>query len=230
MKWWVIYKNLPLTTAVRLPHARSGNCQRQETFFAPSVDKQTRNYGTECLNHHSSLSALSSNGLSRSRMKWWGTYTNLSVIAISRLSHPQSRMNQGQQTLLAPFPDQEAHNYERDYSCHHPSLSIPRSKRLSHSKMKWWAVYTNVPVNAIVKLYHSWSGDRQDQQTFLTPSSNKLIRNYHKNFSNHHSFISTQRSKELSLRKMKWWIKYKYLPVNAILRLRHLSSREIQEQ
>ena len=70
MKWWVIYKNLPLTTTVRLPHAQSGDCQRQETFFAPSVDKQTRNYGTECLNHHSSLSALSSNGLSRSRMKW----------------------------------------------------------------------------------------------------------------------------------------------------------------
>ena len=29
---------------VRLPHPRSGDSQGQETFLAPSADKQTRNY------------------------------------------------------------------------------------------------------------------------------------------------------------------------------------------
>ena len=31
---------------VRLPHPRSGDSQDQETFSAPSADKQTRNYDT----------------------------------------------------------------------------------------------------------------------------------------------------------------------------------------
>ena len=44
---------------VKLPHPRSGDSQGQETFLAPSADKQTRNYDTECLNHHPSLSTLS---------------------------------------------------------------------------------------------------------------------------------------------------------------------------
>ena len=42
----------------RLPHPRSGDSQGQETFLAPSADKQTRNYDTECSNHHPSLSTL----------------------------------------------------------------------------------------------------------------------------------------------------------------------------
>ena len=29
----------------------------------------------------------------------------------------------------------------------HPTLSALRSKRLSHSKMKWWAICTNLPIN-----------------------------------------------------------------------------------
>ena len=44
--------------------------QGQETFLAPSADKQTRNYDTECSNHHPSLSTLRPKGLSRSMMKW----------------------------------------------------------------------------------------------------------------------------------------------------------------
>ena len=46
---------------VRLSHPRSGDSQGQETFLAPSADKQTHNYDTECSNHHPSLSTL----------KWW---------------------------------------------------------------------------------------------------------------------------------------------------------------
>ena len=44
--------------------------QGQETFLAPSADKQTRSYDTECSNPHSSLSTLRPKGLSRSMMKW----------------------------------------------------------------------------------------------------------------------------------------------------------------
>ena len=49
------------------PHPRSGDRKVQETFSAPSVNKQTRNYDTECLNHHPSLR---SKGLSYNKMKW----------------------------------------------------------------------------------------------------------------------------------------------------------------
>ena len=33
-----------MNAIVRLPHPRSGDSQGQETFLAPSADKQTRNY------------------------------------------------------------------------------------------------------------------------------------------------------------------------------------------
>ena len=49
---------------VRLPHPRSGDSQAQETFLAPSADKQTRNYDTECSIHHPPLSTLRPKGLS----------------------------------------------------------------------------------------------------------------------------------------------------------------------
>ena len=39
-------------------------------FLAPSADKQTRNYDTECSNDHPSLSPPRPKGLSRSMMKW----------------------------------------------------------------------------------------------------------------------------------------------------------------
>ena len=49
MKWWAIYTNLPVNAIVRLPHPQSGDSQGQETFLAPSADKQTRNYDTRVL-------------------------------------------------------------------------------------------------------------------------------------------------------------------------------------
>ena len=39
-------------------------------------------------------------------------------------------------------------------------------------------IYTNLPVNAIVRLPHPQNGDRQGQETFLSPSANKQTRNY----------------------------------------------------
>ena len=41
-----------VNATVRLPHPRNADIQGQETFLAPSADKQTRNYDTECSNHH----------------------------------------------------------------------------------------------------------------------------------------------------------------------------------
>ena len=45
-----IYTNLPVDVIVRLPHPRSGDRQGQETFLAPSADKETCNYDKECSN------------------------------------------------------------------------------------------------------------------------------------------------------------------------------------
>ena len=62
-----MYIYIPVNVIVRLPHPRSGDSQGQETFLAPSADKQTRNYDTA---HHPSLSTLRLKGLSRRKMKW----------------------------------------------------------------------------------------------------------------------------------------------------------------
>ena len=47
-----VYTNLPVSDIVGLPHPRSGDSHGQETFLAPSADKQTCNYDTECSNHY----------------------------------------------------------------------------------------------------------------------------------------------------------------------------------
>ena len=71
------YTNLPVNALVRLPHPQSGDSQGQETFLAPSADKKTRNYDTECSNHHPSLSTQRPKGLSRSKMNWWAIYIQI---------------------------------------------------------------------------------------------------------------------------------------------------------
>ena len=38
-----------MNAIVRLPHPQSGDSQGQETFLAPSADKQIRNYDTRVL-------------------------------------------------------------------------------------------------------------------------------------------------------------------------------------
>ena len=50
-------------------HPGSRDSQDHETFLAPSADKQTSDYDTECSNHHPSLSTLRSKGLGSSMMK-----------------------------------------------------------------------------------------------------------------------------------------------------------------
>ena len=137
-----------------VPHLQSGDSQAQKMFLAPSADKQTPNYGTECSNHRPFLSALRSKGLSCSKMKWWAIYTNLPANAIVRISHPRSRDSQGHETFLAPSVLKQTHKCDTECSNHHPSLSTLRSQGLSHSKMKWWTIYTNLYIYIYIYTYY----------------------------------------------------------------------------
>ena len=58
-------------------------------------------------------------------------------------------------------------------------------------------IYTNLPVNAKVRLPHPRRGNSQGQETFLAPSAE--TRNYDAKCSNHHPSLSTLRSKRLSV-------------------------------
>ena len=71
-------------------------------------------------------------------------------------------------------------------------------------------MHANLPVNAIIRLPHPWSGDSKGQETFLAPSADKPTRNYDTECSIHQPSLSTQRSKGLSYIKMKYIQIYKY--------------------
>ena len=109
--------------------------------------------------NHPSWSTLRSKGLSCSRIKWWYRYTNLPTNIILRVPNPWSRNNQGKETFLAPSAGKKIRNYDLDCSNHKPCLLTLRSKELSCNKMKWWAIYTNLPVILIFRLTHAQSGD-----------------------------------------------------------------------
>ena len=163
---------------IRLPHRRSGDSQSQKTFLTSSAEKPTPNYHTEFSNHHSSLSSLSPIGLSRSKMKWWDIHTNLPVDVIVRLPHPRSRDSQDQKKFLAPFGDKQTRDYDIEFSNQHPSVSTLTRNRLSRSKMKWWAVCTNLPADVIDRLPHPRIGKSHGQERFLAPSAYKQTLNY----------------------------------------------------
>ena len=230
MKWCAIWTNLPMDVIVRLPHPQSGDSQGQETFLAPSADKQARNYDIECSNHHRSLSTLRSKGLSRSKIKWRAIYTNFAVYVIVRLRHPPSGDSQGKETLLPPSVDKQTRNYDRECSNHHPPLSTLRPKGLSHSKIKWWAIHTNIPVDVKIRLTDPRSQNCQSQETFLGPSSDKQTHNYDIEYSNHHPSLSSLRPKSLSRIKMKWWTIDRNVPVDVRVRLHHPQSGDTQGQ
>ena len=177
MKWCAKCTNLPVDVIVRLPHPWSGDSQDQEAISPPSADKPTGNYDIECSNHHPSLSNLTPKILSRSKIKWWAIYTILPVDFIVQLPQPRSGDSQGMETFLAPSADKPTRNYDRECSSHQPSLSPLRPKGLSRSKMKWWAIYTNLPMDVIVRLSHPQIGNSQGQETFLAPSADKKPRN-----------------------------------------------------
>ena len=65
-------------------------------------------------------------------------------------------------------------------------------------------MYTNLPVNVIVKLSHTRSRDLQGQERYLTPSADNQTRNHDTECSDHYPSVSTTNSKGLSGSKMKW--------------------------
>ena len=230
MKWWAIHTNLPLDVIVKLPHPRSGHSQNKRTSLAHSVDNPIRNYDIECSNHHPSLSTLRPKGLSHSKMKCWAMYTNFTMDAIARLPHPWGGNSQGQETFLEPSADKETRNYDRECSNHNLSLSTLRPKGLSHSKMKWWAIHTNLQVNVRVRLSHHRCRASRNKETCLAPSAGKPTGNYDIEGWKHHPSLSTLRRKGLSRSKMKWWAIHKNLPVDVIVSLPHPRSGESQGQ
>ena len=229
-KWLATHTNIPVHVMIRLTHPRSRESQKHETFLAPSADKKTCSYDIECSNHHHSLSILRPKGLSRSKMKWWAIYANLPVGVIVRLPHRGSGDTKYQEAFLAPSPDKQTRNYNKECSNHHPSPSTLTPKGLSRSKMKWWAIKRNIPVGVIVRLPHRRSGDNQYQEAFLAPSADKQTRNYDIECSNHHSSLSTIRPKGLSHSKMKWWLTYTNIPVDVTFRLPRPCSGDRKNQ
>ena len=96
--------------------------------------------------------------------------------------------------------------------------------------MKWWAIYTNLPIDVIVRLTHPRSGHSLDQKTFLAPSADKQTHNYDIECSNHHPSLSTLRPKGLGRWKMKSWAIYTNFTVDIVVRLTHPPSADSQGQ
>ena len=174
-------------------------------FLAPTADNYARNLNIQCSNYHTSLLTIRRKWLSHRETKYWAIYKYLPLNIIVRLRHPRSQDNQGQETFLAPSADKKTHNHNIQSSNHHSSISSLRPKGLCLSKIQWWAIYTNLQVNDIVRLRDPLNGYSQGQKTFLARSADKQIRNHDIECSNHHPSPSTLRPKRLSCSKMKWW-------------------------
>ena len=91
-------------------------------------------------------------------------------------------------------------------------------------------IYAHLLICAVVRLPHPRSGDIQGQETFLAPSAGKQTRNCDKDSSSHDLSIA--------IRHWDWAVTgqnsepyiYVNLLINAIVRLTHSSSGDIQGQ
>ena len=142
-------------------------------------------------------------GLSRSKFKWWAIDNNLSVNVLVRLLHPQI-WSMWYKTLLAPSSNKQTSNYDTGCSKHHSSILTVRPRRLSQSKMKWWAIYTNLPLNAIVRVPYPRIGYTWREQTILAISAYNQTCNYDTECSSYHPSLSILRPRWLSCSNMKW--------------------------
>ena len=141
--------------------------------------------------------------LSCNKMKRSNIYTNFPVNVIVRIAHLQSKDSHGQERFWSPSAGKQICNYHREFSNHDPSLSTLRSKGFSPSKVKWWAIYTNLIVNAIVRIPHTRGRGSQVQETFLASSADKQTCSYDTECSNHNPSLSNLRSKGLSRSQLK---------------------------
>ena len=171
------------------------------TFLAPSADKKTRNYDIEFSKHHPSLSTLKPNGLSRSKMKWSDIHINFPVDVIVRLPHLWNGNRQGQEIFLASSAYKKSRHCDIEWSKRHPSLSTIRPKGLSRSQMKWWALYTNLPEDVIIRLPHLRIRENQGQETFLAPPAYKQTRNYDIECSNLPSLTINPKTKGIEVQQ-----------------------------
>ena len=147
-------------------HPRNRDRQRKETFSELPADKQNHNHDIESSNYRSYLSTARSKTLSQKKMKWWAMYTNLPLNLIVELPHLRRGDSAVQEIFLAPSTKKQTCNHDIEYSNHHPYLSTLGSQRLSRSKMKWWSIYTNLQLIAIVRLPHPRKGDSKGQEKF----------------------------------------------------------------
>ena len=129
-----------------------------KSFKHPLLTKKRANLTQECSNHHISLSTLRSKGLSCRKMKWSAIYTNLTVNAIVRQSHPWSADSQGQERFSALPADEKTLNYNTKV-LKPPSLPIK-------PKVKGIELYQDDMVSHIYKVTSEC-----DSQT--TPSSER---------------------------------------------------------
>ena len=108
--------------------------------------------------------------------------------------------SQGQETFLSSSTDKQTRNYDTECSNDWLSLSTLRSKGLSRSKMKWWAIHANLQVNVIDYLILG----AEIARVFSTLDWQANPQLWHRIF-NHHPSQLILRSKELILRQLKWW-------------------------
>ena len=146
---------------------RSRDIQGLETFLETSGDKKILNYDTEWSNQPPSLSALSSDWLSGSMIKCWAICTNLPLNVIVRLLHPPGGDSQDHERFSASCEYEQTLNYNIESSNRRSCRLTLRPKELSFRNIKWWAIYTNLPVNIIVCLPYTCSGGSQGQEKYL---------------------------------------------------------------
>ena len=93
--------------------------------------------------------------------------------------------------------------------------------------MNWWAIDTNLPLKAKVRLPHHWSAVSQGQATFVAHSADKQSSNYDAESSNHDPGLSKHdpclRPQGSNFSNVKWRVIYTNLPVKTTVRLPHRS-------
>ena len=171
---------------MRLPLSCNGGSQRQKKILESSADKQIRNYDIEYSDYHSSISTWRPNGFTCSKIKWWAICTKLPVNHIVRIPRLRDSDSQDQKRFLPPCAEKQTSNYDIEYSNRHASIST-----LSRSKIRWWAIYTTLPVKVIVRPSLHQSGGRQGKEMFLVPHSDKQTHNYDIEGWPHHPSLST---------------------------------------
>ena len=116
------------------------------------------------------------------------------------LTYAQREDIQGQELILAAAAPELWH-----WLLKPPLLLINHmAKRLSHSKMKWWAIYTDLPANVTVRLTYPQIKDIQGQEMISAPFPDNQTQNYDTDCSNHRTWLSTLKPKGLSHSRAKY--------------------------